>query len=105
MGIKPGNIAEIKKNFLPRQRLGQPERDDDASRIKAWAISLSIWGAALAFSESTRTTTRLDPMAFRVASVQSSRVEMSRAAIQHFRPADSSFSQIASAMLFPYVHD
>jgi hypothetical protein len=52
-------------------------------------ISLSRWGAALAFSESTSTINRLEAIAFRVASVQSSPAEISRSVIQHLTCADS----------------
>jgi hypothetical protein len=52
----------------------------------------------LEFSENTRITTQVEPIAFRIAFVQSSPGEMLRGAIQHLTLADSSFPQIASAI-------
>ena len=82
------NISEIKEKIAFRLSIGYPDGEYGALGINTCAISLSRWGAALAFSESTSTINRLEAIAFRVASVQSSPVEISRSVIQHLTCAN-----------------
>src|ERR1700737_3696442 len=65
---------------------------------KALATSRRTCSDTFALSENTRTNTRHESMPLMIPSVQSDPALMSRGAIQHLIPADSSCWQIASAV-------